>query len=78
MEFCAKKSGHFDEVSFPFLRPPIRWNDDAHSEQGNKLYNETKPTRETMASEHGEPYDGMMCLCTMEDITLEDGNYGEW
>lgn len=25
---------------------------------------------------HGKPYDGMCCLCTMEDITLEDGNYG--
>lgn len=27
-------------------------------------------------STHGEPYDGMMCLATMEDITLEDANYG--
>ena len=27
-------------------------------------------------SVHGEPFDGMCCLCTMEDITLEDGNYG--
>ncbi|KAL7577598.1 hypothetical protein ACA910_015121 [Epithemia clementina (nom. ined.)] len=27
---------------------------------------------------HGEPYDGMMCLCTMEEITLEDGNYVEY
>jgi hypothetical protein len=25
---------------------------------------------------HGEPYEGMCCLCTMEDITIEDGNYG--
>ena len=30
-----------------------------------------------MSTEHGEPYDGMMCLCTMEDITIEDGNYGK-
>ena len=25
---------------------------------------------------HGKPSDGMMCLCTMEDITEEDQNYG--
>jgi hypothetical protein len=28
-------------------------------------------------SEHGKPTDGMCCLCTMEDITEEDGNYGK-
>lgn len=28
-------------------------------------------------SKHGEPTDGMMCLCTMEDITNEDKNYGK-
>lgn len=28
-------------------------------------------------SEHGKPKNGMCCLCTMEDITEEDGNYGE-
>ncbi len=27
--------------------------------------------------QHGKPYEGMCCLCTMEDITEEDGNYGE-
>lgn len=27
--------------------------------------------------EHGTPSDGMCCLCTMEDITDEDKNYGE-
>lgn len=26
--------------------------------------------------EHGKPTDGMCCLCTMEDITDEDQNYG--
>jgi hypothetical protein len=26
---------------------------------------------------HGSPSEGMMCLCTMEDITEETGNYGE-
>lgn len=26
--------------------------------------------------EHGTPNEGAMCLCTMEDITEEDGNYG--
>jgi hypothetical protein len=26
--------------------------------------------------EHGKPTDGMCCLCTMEDITEEDQNYG--
>ena len=26
--------------------------------------------------EHGKPSDGMMCLCTMEDIMNEDQNYG--
>jgi hypothetical protein len=28
-----------------------------------------------MSSVHGEPSEGMCCLCTMEDITKEDGNY---
>mmetsp|Transcript_31976 Transcript_31976/g.48324 ORF Transcript_31976/g.48324 Transcript_31976/m.48324 type:complete len:166 (-) Transcript_31976:213-710(-) len=27
---------------------------------------------------HGKPTDGMMCLCTMEDITEEDKNYVEY
>ena len=27
---------------------------------------------------HGKPYEGMCCLCTMENITEEDGNYGKW
>jgi hypothetical protein len=25
---------------------------------------------------HGKPFEGMCCLATMEDITMEDGNYG--
>jgi hypothetical protein len=29
------------------------------------------------SDEHGTPSEGMCCLCTMEDITVEDGNYGE-
>lgn len=29
-----------------------------------------------MTSTHGKPSEGMCCLCTMEDITEEDGNYG--
>ena len=28
--------------------------------------------------EHGSPAEGMCCLCTYEDITLEDGNYVEY
>ena len=28
--------------------------------------------------EHGKPTEGMCCLCTMEDITEEDQNYGTW
>jgi len=28
--------------------------------------------------EHGTPNEGAMCLCTMEDITEEDGNYVEY
>jgi hypothetical protein len=27
---------------------------------------------------HGEPPEGMCCLATMEEITIEDGNYGTW
>jgi len=27
-------------------------------------------------AEHGEPVEGMCCLCTMEDITNEEKNYG--
>jgi hypothetical protein len=39
----------------------------------------TQGTNDPMASEseHGKPTDGMMCLCTMEDITEEDKNYGK-
>ena len=29
-----------------------------------------------MSDVHGEPPEGHCCLCTMEDITKEDGNYG--
>jgi len=29
-------------------------------------------------SNHGKPLPGMCCLCTMEDITEEDGNYVEY
>jgi len=28
--------------------------------------------------QHGKPTEGMCCLCTMEDITEEDQNYGTW
>lgn len=28
--------------------------------------------------EHGKPDEGMECLCTMDDITEEDGNYCEY
>jgi len=28
--------------------------------------------------EHGLPTEGMCCLCTMEDITIEDKNYVEY
>jgi len=31
-----------------------------------------------MTSTHGKPSEGMCCLCTMEDITEEDGNYVEY
>ena len=31
----------------------------------------------TTSTAHGKPTDGMCCFCTMEDITEEDGNYGE-
>mmetsp|Transcript_12994 Transcript_12994/g.19801 ORF Transcript_12994/g.19801 Transcript_12994/m.19801 type:complete len:161 (-) Transcript_12994:165-647(-) len=30
------------------------------------------------SSKHGVPTEGMCCLCTYEDITLEDGNYVEY
>ena len=32
---------------------------------------------ENESYQHGKPADGMCCLCTMEDITDEDQNYGE-
>ena len=32
---------------------------------------------ESKPDQHGEPAEGMCCLCTMEDITVEDKNYGE-
>ncbi|GMF15327.1 unnamed protein product [Phytophthora fragariaefolia] len=31
-----------------------------------------------MASEHGTPPEGLECMATMDDITLEDGNYCEF
>lgn len=34
--------------------------------------------RATMiTNQHDKPTEGMCCLCTMEDITEEDQNYGE-
>mmetsp|Transcript_2654 Transcript_2654/g.4295 ORF Transcript_2654/g.4295 Transcript_2654/m.4295 type:complete len:161 (+) Transcript_2654:73-555(+) len=30
------------------------------------------------STSHGKPTEGMMCLCTMEDITEEDQNYVEY
>lgn len=36
------------------------------------------PGRATMiTNQHDKPTEGMCCLCTMEDITEEDQNYGE-
>ena len=32
---------------------------------------------ESEPHEHGHPTEGLCCLCTMEDITDEDQNYGE-
>ncbi len=29
-----------------------------------------------MSESHGPPPDGLECLATMEDITMEDQNYG--
>jgi hypothetical protein len=51
----------------------------------NKLTNSRKKRNETtrknseiMSKEHAQtPPDGLECLVTMEDITAEDGNYGE-
>ena len=40
-----------------------------------------EPSLSALASsgaEHGSPSDGMECLATMDDITLEDGNYCEY
>jgi hypothetical protein len=31
-----------------------------------------------MDYKHGKPTEGMCCLCTMEDITEEDQNYGKF
>jgi len=53
--------------------------------QNQESINFTEERRSTGAkklkqkmSEHGKPTDGMCCLCTMEDITEEDGNYGKF
>jgi hypothetical protein len=39
-----------------------------------------RPTHNAIMSEssetHGQPPEGLCCLATMEDITIEDGNYG--
>jgi len=32
----------------------------------------------SVANQHEKPVSSMMCLCTMEDITEEDGNYVEY
>ena len=37
---------------------------------------EQSSSSSSISHEHGKPVDGMMCLCTMEDITEEDSNYG--
>jgi hypothetical protein len=46
----------------------------------NKLDDRNAPNLEMSDSEepieHGKPAEGMMCLCSMEDITEEDLNYG--
>jgi hypothetical protein len=33
---------------------------------------------ETQQYSHGRPIEGMACLCTMEDINDESGNYGKF
>ena len=49
-------------------------SDDAASPSNDNSINSNGAS--SVASAHGKPYDGMCCLCTMEDITIEDGNYG--
>ena len=34
--------------------------------------------KSSSSHEHGKPYEGMCCLCSMEDITEGDGNYVEY
>lgn len=53
-------------------------NDDKNNKMNNNNDNKEKNTKEgEYYQQHGKPYEGMCCLCTMEDITEQDGNYGE-
>ena len=45
-------------------------------EQGRLPSTITRDMSDNESYEHGKPTDGMCCLCTMEDITDEDQNYG--
>jgi len=48
-------------------------------EEGNpQMLDELQPQQQQPEEEshHGPPPDGLECLATMEDITLEDQNYG--
>ncbi|KAL3757651.1 hypothetical protein ACHAWU_009496 [Discostella pseudostelligera] len=47
-------------------------NADVDDNVGNTIHEEGE------YYQHGKPYEGMCCLCTMEDITEEDGNYVEY
>jgi len=38
----------------------------------------TSSSSTTTTTRHGAPTEGMMCLATMEDITVEDENYGAY
>jgi len=54
-------------------QPVVDDDDRPHHQQ----HHAASTTTTTTDQRHGKPFDGMMCLCTMEDITIEDGNYGE-
>ena len=66
----AMGSGLASRLSLVF-RPTVGLMPDA--ERSSTMAEET---HDAPADQHGEPPDGLCCLCTMEDITLEDQNYG--
>ena len=41
-----------------------------------RVVGESQAASHIMSDSHGPPPEGLECLATMEDITLEDGNYG--